>query len=152
MLGHTSETFSRNESSTRGDGGFFSVAITIALDALMPRDVAPCATAASACSIWTSFPLGENVVSEKLHVMVRFTSSLSICLLVVSPVSSFSCTRAHRRYFEGSECVVIDTRSLALSVVRGPCLETRIGRPRTDTARGNLITSRNRPALCVARH
>ena len=31
----------------------------------MPRDVAPAATAFSAYSIWTSFPLGLKVVREK---------------------------------------------------------------------------------------
>ena len=31
---------------------------------LIPRLVVPEATAARACSIWTSFPLGEKTVSE----------------------------------------------------------------------------------------
>lgn len=31
---------------------------------LIPRLVVPCETAARACSIWTSFPLGENTVRE----------------------------------------------------------------------------------------
>ena len=67
---------------------FFSVAITIPFDAgerdrdlvqssshrvekklagnlpLIPRLVVPCDTAAKACSIWTSFPLGEKTVRE----------------------------------------------------------------------------------------
>jgi len=42
---------------------FFSVAITIPFDALIPRLVVPCDTAAKACSIWTSFPLGEKTVN-----------------------------------------------------------------------------------------
>jgi hypothetical protein len=33
---------------------------------LMPKLVVPCATAARACSICTSFPLGEKVVNENL--------------------------------------------------------------------------------------
>ena len=57
---------SNAESSTSADGARFSVAITIALDALIPSDVAPCETAASACSICTSLPDGENVVNENL--------------------------------------------------------------------------------------
>ena len=43
-------------------GNFFSVASTTPFDALMPRLVAPAFTAASACSICTSFPLGLKVV------------------------------------------------------------------------------------------
>lgn len=65
---------------------FFSVAITIPFDAderdcgqrrslqghkearklipLIPRLVVPCETAARACSICTSFPLGEKTVRE----------------------------------------------------------------------------------------
>lgn len=39
MLGHTIETFSRNESSTSGDGGRFSVAMTIALEAEVGRSI-----------------------------------------------------------------------------------------------------------------
>ena len=67
MLGHTSATFSRALSSTKGEGGRFSVAMTTAFDALIPRLVVPCPTAARACSICTSLPLGEKVVSEKLY-------------------------------------------------------------------------------------
>jgi hypothetical protein len=72
ILGHTIDTFSRNESSTKGEGGLFSVAITMAFEAegdlvsnilhrhkiawddppLIPSEVAPCETAAKACSIW----------------------------------------------------------------------------------------------------
>eukprot|EP00964_Phaeocystis_antarctica_P037971 scaffold21718_cov58-Phaeocystis_antarctica.AAC.6 len=46
-------------------GSFFSVAITTPFLAFTPRDVLPDATALSAYSIWTSFPDGEKVVSEK---------------------------------------------------------------------------------------
>ncbi len=68
MLGQTMLMRSRAESSTRGEGARFSVAMTMALDALMPSEVAPCETAARACSIWTSLPDGEKVVNEKLRI------------------------------------------------------------------------------------
>jgi hypothetical protein len=83
ILGHMTATFSSIESSIKIDDDFFSVAITIPLDAngkdvqvdstgerirenipLIPRLVVPCDTAASACSICTSFPLGEKTVKE----------------------------------------------------------------------------------------
>jgi len=83
ILGHMTATFSSTESSIKIDDDFFSVAITIPLDAygktlkvdsiegrvrenipLIPRLVVPCDTAASACSICTSFPLGEKTVKE----------------------------------------------------------------------------------------
>lgn len=83
MLGHMTATFSSIESSIKIEDDFFSVAITIPLDAtengielihhrrevrgcipLIPRLVVPCDTAASACSICTSFPLGEKTVKE----------------------------------------------------------------------------------------
>ena len=52
-------------SSIKQVGSFFSVAITTPFLAFTPRDVLPDATALSAYSIWTSFPDGEKVVSEK---------------------------------------------------------------------------------------
>jgi hypothetical protein len=58
-------TFSILESSTRTDECFFSVAITTPFEAFIPIDVIPWDTAVRACSIWTSFPEGENVVREK---------------------------------------------------------------------------------------
>ena len=65
MLGQTEAVLLTEEPSTSTDGSFFSDASTTPLLALIPRDVAPACTAASACSICTSFPLGLNVVSEK---------------------------------------------------------------------------------------
>jgi hypothetical protein len=53
------------DSSTRTEGSFFSVARTTPSVADIPSDVAPAATAFSAYSICTSFPLGEKVVKEK---------------------------------------------------------------------------------------
>lgn len=46
---------------------FFSVAKTTPFVALIPTEAAPAVTALSAYSIWTSFPEGLNVVSEKLY-------------------------------------------------------------------------------------
>ncbi len=51
-------------SSTSALGSFFSVAMTTPSVALMPREVAPAATALSAYSICTSLPLGLKVVRE----------------------------------------------------------------------------------------
>lgn len=51
-------------SSTKMLGSFFSVAMTTPSVAQMPREVAPAATALSAYSICTSFPLGLKVVRE----------------------------------------------------------------------------------------
>lgn len=80
MLGHTTATFSIIESSISIEEDFFSVAMTMPFDAaenegaigghyytmipLIPRLVVPCETAAKACSICTSFPLGEKTVRE----------------------------------------------------------------------------------------
>lgn len=61
-LGVSSDTFCTVASSTRMLGSFFSVASTTPLVARMPRLVAPAFTADSACSIWTSLPLGLKVV------------------------------------------------------------------------------------------
>lgn len=83
MLGQMTDTLSIIESSMRMDEDFFSVAMTMPLDAtcraqhactsmgmgvkhapLIPRLVVPEETAARACSICTSLPLGEKTVSE----------------------------------------------------------------------------------------
>lgn len=82
MFGQITETLSNIESSMRIDEAFFSVAMTMPLVAsrrgsagylhsrepgripLMPRLVVPCETAARACSICTSLPLGEKTVRE----------------------------------------------------------------------------------------
>ena len=65
------DTLTKLLSSTSADGVFFSVAITIPVEAfldnvqpLIPIAVIPDETAVSACSICTSFPEGEKVVSE----------------------------------------------------------------------------------------
>lgn len=85
MCGQIGATFSIMDASIRAEVSFFSVASTTPLVAgprqemlhylsymarnhnspLMPKDVVPPATAARACSIWTSFPEGEKVVREK---------------------------------------------------------------------------------------
>jgi hypothetical protein len=81
MLGQMAATLSNMESSINIEDDFFSVAMTIPFEAkgdhhaarmrgdrqnepLIPRLVVPCDTAASACSICTSFPLGEKTVRE----------------------------------------------------------------------------------------
>lgn len=55
---------------------FRSVAMTTPFVALMPSDMAPASTAFSAYSIWTSLPLGLNVVSEKEYCSRRQPSVL----------------------------------------------------------------------------
>ena len=65
MFGVSMAIFCTVSSSTRDERSFFSVAITTPLVALMPKDVAPELTALRAYSIWTSLPLGLNVVREK---------------------------------------------------------------------------------------
>ena len=79
IFGQTIATLSSIESSIKMEEDFFSVAMTMPLDAtdmresiadellskpLIPRLVVPCETAARACSIWTSLPLGEKTVRE----------------------------------------------------------------------------------------
>ena len=59
-------------SSMRVVLSFFSVAMTTPFCALIPRLVAPPWTAVRAYSIWTSFPLGLKVVSEKEYCRIRW--------------------------------------------------------------------------------
>jgi len=49
---------------TSVEGSFFSVASTTPFTALMPKEVAPLCTAASACLICTNSPEELNVVRE----------------------------------------------------------------------------------------
>lgn len=51
----------------------------------MPREVVPPATAASACSICTSFPEGEKVVREKLEVSLLSRKGVNGISRVGSP-------------------------------------------------------------------
>ena len=51
----------------------------------MPSDVAPAATAFSAYSIWTSFPLGLKVVREKEYCMMPYIQSLRATKQVRDP-------------------------------------------------------------------
>jgi len=53
--------------STRTLGNFLSVAMTTPSVAQMPNAVRPLATAFRAYSIWSNFPVLENVVREKLY-------------------------------------------------------------------------------------
>jgi hypothetical protein len=72
MAGVSSVILATVASSTRVEGSFFSVASTTPSAAFMPRLVAPPPTAFRAYSIWTSLPLGLNVVrlNDALSVMV----------------------------------------------------------------------------------
>jgi hypothetical protein len=65
MFGVMVSIFLTVASSTKMEGSFFSVAITTPSLADIPKDVAPWDTALRAYSIWTSLPLGLNVVREK---------------------------------------------------------------------------------------
>ena len=58
-----------------GEDSFFSVAMTTPFLALMPRDVSPLATAASAFSIWGSFPLAAKVVREKSDMFKKYLNN-----------------------------------------------------------------------------
>jgi hypothetical protein len=62
-----SSTLCTCSESTRTLGVFLSVAMTTPSTAQIPRAVRPFATALSAYSICSSFPVREKVVSEKLY-------------------------------------------------------------------------------------
>jgi len=59
---------------------------------LIPRLVVPLATAARACSIWTSLPDGENVVSENLRIRSPLVSTLSATLTANTEPRVFALT------------------------------------------------------------
>uniref|UniRef100_A0A6B0UGL8 Putative secreted protein n=1 Tax=Ixodes ricinus TaxID=34613 RepID=A0A6B0UGL8_IXORI len=91
MWSVTSSTLWMLCSSYSTDLCFFSVARTTPLDALMPTEGAPAATAASAYSICTNLPEGLNVVREKLYRSDAMTRKFDERLETTSQLACYDC-------------------------------------------------------------
>lgn len=186
MLGQTMASFSSPVVSTSGDGGDFSTARTIAFCAarctgvreycdsvdvctprrrrgspLIPRQVAPELTAARACSICTSLPEGEKVVSEKLYALSPLPAiALLLCvrrervvLRCVAPcVANLPSTHHHNRYPRGSSVVVVASvvspaaRRVEMrpevsdpSTTSRPTTRSRVGRSPPESSGGGRV-------------